>query len=131
MLKITPALVKILCSSWDILEIKKTAGFYIHTNTAFQISQELKRIFKIAVRFLSLTKVLSEIPLSKNSHHTETSQSTSHSNQSLFSDLRSILDLQKIHYIDWIQTKSSISFVFGTWSSPELFFPTEKLVSLY
>ena len=53
----------------------------MYTNIAFQISQELKRIFKTAKLFLSFTKALSEVPFSKNSYHTKTSQSTTNSNQ--------------------------------------------------
>ena len=53
----------------------------MHTYIVFQISQEVNRIFKIVSRFLSFTKVYSEIPFSKNSFHTETSQSISNANQ--------------------------------------------------
>ena len=53
----------------------------MHTNIVFQISQELKKIFEIVSRFLGFTKVYSEIPFSKNSFHTETSQSISNANQ--------------------------------------------------
>ena len=56
----------------------------MHTNILFQISQEVKRIFKIVSRFLSFTKVYSEIPFSKNSFHTETSQSISNANNQSF-----------------------------------------------
>ena len=80
----------------------------MYTNIAFQISQELKRIFKTAKLFLSFTKALSEIPFSKNSYHTKTSQSTTNSNQSVFSDLQSFIDLQKTHYIDIKQNLASI-----------------------
>ena len=52
----------------------------MHSNIVFQISQEVKRIFKIVSRFLSFKKVYSEIPFSKNSFHTETSQSISNAN---------------------------------------------------
>ena len=64
----------------------------MHTNIVFQISQEVKRIFKIVSSFLSFTKVYSEIPFSKNSFHTETSQSISNANQSVFSNFQSIND---------------------------------------
>ena len=64
----------------------------MHTNIVLQISQELKRIFKIVSRFLSFTKVYEEIPFSKNSFHTETSQSISNANQSVFSNFQSIND---------------------------------------
>ena len=57
----------------------------MHTNIGFQISQELKRIFKIVSCFLNFTKVYSQIPFSKKSFHTETSQSISNANQSIFS----------------------------------------------
>ena len=62
----------------------------MHTYIVFQISQEVNRIFKIVSRFLSFTKVYSEIPFSKNSFHTETSQSISNANQSIFSNFQSI-----------------------------------------
>ena len=62
----------------------------MHTYIVFQISQEVNRIFKIVSRFLSFTKVYSEIPFSKNSFHTETSQSISNANQSVFSNFQSI-----------------------------------------
>ena len=45
----------------------------MHTNIVFQISHELKRIFKIAARFLSFKKAYSEISFTKNLYHTETS----------------------------------------------------------
>ena len=64
----------------------------MHTYIVFQISQEVNRIFKIVSRFLSFTKVYSEIPFSKNSFHTETSQSISNANQSIISHNRSIND---------------------------------------
>ena len=82
----------------------------MHTNIVFQISHELKRIFKIATRLLSLRKVLLETPFSKKvrDQRPETSQSISSSNQSLFSILRSIIDLKKIHYIDFKQNKASV-----------------------
>ena len=82
----------------------------MHTNIVFQISHELKRIFKIATRLLSLRKVLLETPFSKkvSDQRPETSQSISSSNQSLFSILRSIIDLKKIHYIDFKQNKASV-----------------------
>ena len=69
----------------------------MHTNIVFQISHELKRIFKIATRLLSLRKVLLETPFSKkvSDQRPETSQLISSSNQSLFSILRSIIDLKK------------------------------------
>ena len=60
------------------------------TNIVFQISQEPKRIFKIVSRFLSFTKVYLEMPFSKNAFHTETSQSISNANQSIFSNFQSI-----------------------------------------
>ena len=62
----------------------------MHINIVFQISQEVKRLFKIVSSFLSFTKVYSEIPFSKNSFHTETSQSISNANQSVFSNFQSI-----------------------------------------
>ena len=62
----------------------------MHTNIVFQTSQEVKRIFKIVSRFLSFTKVYSEIPFSKNSFHTETIQSISNANHLIFSHFRSI-----------------------------------------
>ena len=62
----------------------------MHTYIVSQISQEVNRIFKIVSRFLSFTKVYSEIPFSKNSFHTETSQSISNANQSIFSNFQSI-----------------------------------------
>ena len=62
----------------------------MHTNIVFQISQEVKRIFKIVSSFLSFTKVYSEIPFSKNSFHTETIQSISNANHLIFSHFRSI-----------------------------------------
>ena len=102
----------------------------MHTNVVFQISQELKRIFKVAARFLSLTKVLFEIPFSKSPYHTETSQSISNSNQSLFSDLGSIIDTQKIHYIDFRQNQASVLFS-GLGARLNFFFLRKKLVSLY
>ena len=64
----------------------------MHTYIVSQISQEVNRIFKIVSRFLSFTKVYSEIPFSKNSFHTETSQSISNANQSIISHFRSIND---------------------------------------
>ena len=76
---------------------------YIHANIVFQISQELRIISKIAARFLSFTKVYLEIRFSKNSYHTETSQST-------FSNFRSIIDLQKNNHIDFKQNQASILF---------------------
>ena len=82
----------------------------MNTNIVFQISQGPKRIFKIVARLLSFTKIPSGIRFSKNSYHTENSQSISNSNQSVFSDLRSIIDLQKIHYIDFKQNQASIFF---------------------
>ena len=82
----------------------------MHTNIVFQISQEVKRIFKIVSSFLSFTKVYSEIPFSKNSFHTETSQSISNANQSVFSHFRSINDKEKIDHIDFKQNQASISF---------------------
>ena len=82
----------------------------MNTNIVFQISQGPKRIFKIAARLLSFTKIPSGIRFSKNSYHTENSQSISNSNQSVFSDLRSVIDLQKIHYIDFKQNQASILF---------------------
>ena len=57
----------------------------MHSNIIFQISHELKRIFEIATRFLSFPKLYLEIPFSKNAYHTETSQSISNANQSIFS----------------------------------------------
>ena len=62
----------------------------MHTNIVFQISQGLKRIFKIISRFLSFTKTYSEVPFSKNSFHAETSKSISNANQSIFSNFLSI-----------------------------------------
>ena len=44
----------------------------MHTNVVIQISQELKRMFKIEARFLSLLKALLETSFSKTSYHTET-----------------------------------------------------------
>ena len=82
----------------------------MHTNIVFQISQELKKIFKVVSRFLSFTKVYSEIPFSKNSFHTETSQSISNANQSVFSHFRSINDKEKIDHIDFKQNQASILF---------------------
>ena len=82
----------------------------MHTNIVFQISQELKRIFKIVSRFISFTKVYSEIPFSKNSFHTDPSQSISNVNQSIFSNLRSINDSQKIDHINFKQNRASILF---------------------
>ena len=64
----------------------------MHTNIVFQISQELKRIFKMVSRFLSFIKVYSEIPFTKYSFHTETCQSISNASQSIFSSFRSIND---------------------------------------
>ena len=57
----------------------------MHSNIIFQLSHELKRIFEIATRFLSFPKLYLEITFSKNSYHTETSQSISNANQSIFS----------------------------------------------
>ena len=82
-----PAIVKILCSSWDILEIKKKL-------VSIWISQELM--------FLSFTKVLVKTRIIQ--------RPVSNSNQSLFSDLLSIIDLQKICYIDFKQNQASIFF---------------------
>ena len=82
-----PAIVKILCSSWDILEIKKKL-------VSICISQELM--------FLSFTKVLVKTRIIQ--------RPVSNSNQSLFSDLLSIIDLQKICYIDFKQNQASIFF---------------------
>ena len=82
-----PAIVKILCSSWDILEIKKKL-------VSICISQELM--------FLSFTKVLVKTRIIQ--------RPVSNSNQSLFSDLLSIIDLQKIGYIDFKQNQASIFF---------------------
>ena len=58
----------------------------MHTKIIFEMSQELKRILKITTRFLSFTKDYSEIPISKNSYHTETSQSISNANRSIISN---------------------------------------------
>ena len=82
-----PAIVKILCSSWDILEIKKKL-------VSICISQELM--------LLSFTKVLVKTRIIQ--------RPVSNSNQSLFSDLLSIIDLQKICYIDFKQNQASIFF---------------------
>ena len=82
-----PAIVKILCSSWDILEIKKKL-------VSICISQELM--------FLSFTKVLVKTRIIQ--------RPVSNSNQSLFSDLLNIIDLQKICYIDFKQNQASIFF---------------------
>ena len=82
-----PAIVKILCSSWDILEIKKKL-------VSICISQELM--------FSSFTKVLVKTRIIQ--------RPVSNSNQSLFSDLLSIIDLQKICYIDFKQNQASIFF---------------------
>ena len=62
----------------------------MYANIVFQISQEVKSIFKIVSRFLSFTKVYSEIPFSKNLFHTETIQSISNVNHLIFSHFRSI-----------------------------------------
>ena len=87
-------------------------------------------MFKIEAPFLSLLKALLEMSFSKTSYHTETSQSISNSNQSLFSDLGSIIDLQKIHYIDFKQNQASVLFS-GLGTRLNCFFLTEKLISLY
>ena len=71
----------------------------MHTNIAFQITQEIERIFKIVAHFPSFTKVNLEIPFSKNLYHTETSQLISNANRSVFSNFRSIIDLQKINHL--------------------------------
>ena len=81
-------------------------------------------------RFLSFTKVLSKIPFNQNSYHTETSQSISNSNESVFSDLRSIIDLQKNHYIEFKQNEASVLFP-GLRARLNFFFFTKELVSLY
>ena len=126
------ALVKIICISWDILEIKKNSWFLYAYKCCYSniLFKELKRMFKIEARFLSLLKALLETSFSKTSYHTETSQSISNSNQSLFSDLRSIIDLQKIHYIDFKQNQASVLFS-GLGTRLNCFFLTEKLIFLY
>ena len=125
-----PALVKIVVVLEIFWKLKKTASFCMHTNVVFQISQELKRIFKVAARFLSLTKVLFEIIFSKSPFHTETSQSIPSSNHSLFSDSGSIIDPQKIHYIDFRPNQASALFS-ELGARLNLFFLRKKLVSLY
>ena len=102
----------------------------MHTNILFQISQEVKRIFKIVSRFLSFTKVYSEIPFSKNSFHTETSQSISNANQSVFSLFRSINDKEKIDHSDFKQNQASILFS-GLGARLNFFFLNKELVFLY
>ena len=96
----------------------------MHTNIVFQITQELKRISKIAANFLSFTKVYSEIPFSKSSYHTETSQSISNANESIISNFRSIIDLQKLNHIDFKQNQTPILFS-GLGARPN-FFPLRK-----
>ena len=76
-------------------------------------------------RFLGFTKVLSEIPFSKISCHTETSQSIFSSNQSVFSDLRSIIDLEKVHYNDFKQNQASFFFS-ELGAHLNFFFPCER-----
>ena len=114
----------------DILEVKKIATYYMHANIVFQIYQEVKSIFKIVSRLLSFTKVYSEIPFSKNSFHTETSQSISNANQSVFSLFRSINDKEKIDHIDFKQNQASILFS-GLGARLNFFFLNKELVFLY
>ena len=88
------ALVKTLCSSWDILEIKKKL-------VSICISQLLT--------LLSFTKVLVKTRIIQRPV-SNSNQSISNLNQSLFSDLLSIIDLQKVYYIDFKQNQASIFF---------------------
>ena len=55
----------------------------------------------------------------------ETSQSISNANQLIFSNFQSIIDLQKINYIDFKQNQASILFS-GLRARVNIFFPYER-----